>query len=149
MGWDHMVKRTALLFFVSIATSLTSSAQDAVPQSAWATALKGRWVFTSSVTGRGHRGDIDVKLRPPDTRGVQVGKISYDGQQTNDRCSTKAGFTSDYPVDVESVRTGDKYFLKFALNCQSARARDGLSGNSCEARTVLGQWTEMPATVLV
>jgi hypothetical protein len=82
-----------------------------------ATTLNGRWIFTSSVTGRGYRGDIQVKLGPADARGVQVGKISYDGQQTNDRCSTKSGFSSDKPVDVEAIRKGERYFLKFFLNC--------------------------------
>jgi hypothetical protein len=44
------------------------------------------------------------------------GRISYDGRQTNDQCSTKPLFI-DTPVEAEIIRVGKDYRISFSVNC--------------------------------
>ena len=78
--------------------------------------LKGEWRFENSSTGNKYRGDIEINLGIADDNGVYHGKVSYDGYQTNDGCSTKSGF-SDKPVDAEAIQVGNNYKVRFMLNC--------------------------------
>jgi len=81
------------------------------------TVLRGEWTFRSSFTHRHYSGDVEIRLGPADVAGVYHGKVSYDGQQTNDRCSTKSGFSSDEPVDAQVTREGNNLRVKFVLKC--------------------------------
>jgi hypothetical protein len=83
--------------------------------------LVGDWSFTNSNTGVHFKGDVKVMLTSVDSSGVMRGKISYDGRQTNDACSTRGVF-SDTPIDVEATKTPNEYRLVFSIKCASGES---------------------------
>lgn len=44
------------------------------------------------------------------------GRISYDGRQLNDVCST-VGLLTDKPVETEVIKSGNAYKVAFSVNC--------------------------------
>ena len=112
-----------MLLFIGFLSLSAAYAQEQVlkPTPQKNIVLKGKWTFTSSSSGNHYGGDIEIKLDPADDNGVYHGKVSYDGYQTDDGCSTKSGF-SDKPVDAETIRVGSNYRLRFTLNCPRGRS---------------------------
>lgn len=87
--------------------------------------LVGDWHFTNSTSGRKYGGDVKVTIDSIDGAGVMRGKVSYDGRQTNDMCSTRGVFSDD-PVPAEIIKADDSYRISFMVNCvkgQSPRLR--------------------------
>ena len=106
--------------------------------------LQGEWTFTNTRTGVNYGGPIEVQVNSIDAKGVMKGQISYDGRQTNDKCTTKALF-NDVPVDVEVIKSGTEYRLAYRLNCSvSPSPRDFSMTLSCNAEGVCSQPTERP-----
>ena len=88
--------------------------------------LVGDWNFVNSNTGVQFKGDVKVMLTSIDASGVMRGKVSYDGRQTNNACSTQGVF-SDTPIDIEATKTSNEYRLVFSIKCvsgESPRRRD-------------------------
>ena len=80
--------------------------------------LIGDWKFVNSNSGRNYGGDIEVTITSIDGNGIMRGRISYDGRQTNDQCSTKELF-SDKPVEAEIIKTNNEYRITFQVNCST------------------------------
>jgi len=78
--------------------------------------LVGNWQFVNSNTGRNYGGDIEVAITSIDGNGTMHGLISYDGRQTNDKCSTKELF-ADKPVEAEIIKANNDYRVTFQVNC--------------------------------
>jgi len=125
-----------LLFFA--AAALTLSSQFFVAELAAASEgsgqpaafkpfeLVGDWRFTNSNTGTRYGGAVKVLVTSADSSGVMRGKISYDGTQTNDVCSTR-GIFGDNPADVEVIKNVNEYNLIFNIKCsrgESPRVRN-------------------------
>ena len=112
-----LAAQTIVLAFASLSV-LPSLADDTVqrPEDFKPYKLVGDWKFISSNTGRNYSGDIEVVVNDIDSKGVMHGRMSYDGRQTNDQCSTKALFT-DEPVEAEIVKSGKDYRITFSVNC--------------------------------
>lgn len=79
--------------------------------------LTGKWTFTSSSSLRHYGGDIVLRLAAAEPDGTRRGWVSYDGRQTNDRCSTKSGFSADEPVDASASFEGSALIVQFLLRC--------------------------------
>ena len=88
--------------------------------------LVGDWNFVNSSTGTQFKGDVKITLTNVDSASVMRGKLSYDGRQTNDVCSTRGVF-SDTPIDIEVTKTSNEYLMSFIIKCaagESPRRRD-------------------------
>lgn len=87
--------------------------------------LVGGWDFTSGNSGRKYSGDVWIEVNAIAADGIMHGKVSFDGRQTNDNCSTRDVFKDD-PVDAEIRKTAVGYDVSFMLKCskgESLRAR--------------------------
>lgn len=103
-----------LLFFALVTTS--GLARENTPKASFLPyELLGDWQFTNT-NGVRYRGDVRVSVESGGGDGAMHGRISYDGQQTNDKCTTKPLFT-DLPVDVEAIKVDSGYRLAFQLKC--------------------------------
>lgn len=114
-----IIKLLLLLLTLFLGFLSTTYAQEPVMKSAPPDkiVLKGEWSFTNSSTGRHYGGDVEIRLGAADESGVYHGKISYDGRQTSQQCSTRSGFSPHKPVDARAVRVGDNYRVSFIVNC--------------------------------
>lgn len=79
-------------------------------------------------SGRKYSGDVRIDVNTIAANGIMQGKVSLDGRQTNDYCSTRGVFNDD-PVEAEIRKTSVGYDVAFMLKC--------LKGESPRAR----QWT--------
>lgn len=114
--------RTAMVLLVLLPAVPVVIAQDAASQ---ANAFRpyelvGEWQFTNT-NGVRYRGDIKVAIASADPNGVMRGRVSYDGRQTNDKCTTRPVVT-DAPVDAEVVRSDNGYRVTFQLTCLSGES---------------------------
>jgi len=86
--------------------------------------LVGAWNFTNSNTGARYGGDVAVDIKSMESNGSMRGLLSYDGTQTNDRCSTKTLFSND-PVEAEVQKIDGGYRVWFALKCATGQNQFG------------------------
>ena len=113
----HTSLAIAALLFALTCTGVAvadEKAEQAVPFKPFE--LVGNWQFTNTDTGVRYDGDIKVAVGSIDTNGAMRGRISYDGRQSNDNCTTKQLF-DDTPVDVEVVKANNDYLINFQLKC--------------------------------
>jgi len=114
-GFVHLT-----FLFVATLSTLPTFADDSPqnPDGFKPYKLVGNWQFHSSNSGRDFGGDIEVAIISIDSTGIMHGKISYDGRQTNDQCSTKELF-NDKPAEVEIIKTNNDYRITFQVNCKT------------------------------
>lgn len=104
--------------------------------------LVGGWDFTSINSGRKYSGDVRIEVNTFAANGVMQGKVSFDGRQTNDNCSTRGVFNDD-PVEADIRKTSVGYDVSFMLKClkgESPRARQwtlACEGDTCTRPEVL------------
>ena len=120
-----IVKRFAARIGFGVAWILVASAclaQDATPPNEVFKPFKlvGAWKFLNANTGASYGGDVEVAIDSIDGKGVMHGLTSYDGRQTNDKCSTKILFT-DKPVEAEISKTDNGYRITFEVGCSTGK----------------------------
>jgi len=104
--------------------------------------LVGGWDFTSASSGRKYSGDVWIEVNALAANGIMQGKVSFDGRQTNDNCSTRGVFNDD-PVEAEIRKTSVGYDVSFMLKClkgESPRSRQWTltcEGDTCTRPEVL------------
>ena len=81
----------------------------------------GAWFFKNSETGTEFKGDMKVVLTAVVEKkdgGISYsGLYSYDGRQTNNKCSTYGIFGGDKPVALRFDHKGEKVYLTLNLPC--------------------------------
>lgn len=82
----------------------------------------GRWEFKNTQSGTVYTGEMKIVLTekaPEAEQGVQSfkGKYSFDGRQTNDKCSTFGVFGTDKPIDLLWDQKGEDVVLTYELPC--------------------------------
>lgn len=121
----------------SVPLLLLSAAQAQAPDEFRPFKLVGDWKFQNARSGVNYRGDIEVSVSSRDPNGVMRGSISYDGRQTNEKCSTR-GLVNDTPVPAEIVRSDDTYRITFRVPCSVGESPRDMSwtltckGGVCE-----------------
>ena len=113
-----MLKLLLSALFVATAMFQPGAANEATvkPETFKPFELTGDWYFTNNNSGVRYGGDVKVSIVSIDATGVMRGKVSYDGRQTNDVCSTR-GLFSDDPVDAEVIRGANEYKISFNIKC--------------------------------
>jgi hypothetical protein len=106
--------------------------------------LVGEWKFQNRETGVKYGGEIAIDILRTGGNGAMQGLLSYDGRQTNDKCSTR-GLLSDTPVEAEVVKTQLGYQVTFRLNCASGESPRQFTWNlSCGSDGVCSEPTTRP-----
>lgn len=106
--------------------------------------LVGEWKFVNLNTGVNYGGAIEIDVNGIDGKGIMKGKISYDGRQTNDKCSTKTLF-SDQPVEAEIIKANADYRVTFQVPCATGASPRIFSWTLvCDANGLCSQPTVLP-----
>lgn len=121
------------------------SAQASAPlESFKAVKLIGEWQFQNRETGVKYGGEITIEILRAASTGAMQGLVSYDGRQTNDKCSTR-GLLSDTPAEAEVVNTQSGYQVAFRLKCASGESPRQFKWNlSCGSDGVCSEPTTRP-----
>jgi len=141
------MKRTLTSVFAALITyaPFVASAQaGAQPDGFKPVKLVGEWKFQNRETGVKYGGEIAIDILRAGGNGPMQGLLSYDGRQTNDKCSTR-GLLSDTPVEAEIVKTQLGYQISFRLNCASGESPRQFTWNlSCGNDGVCSEPTSRP-----
>lgn len=106
--------------------------------------LVGEWQFQNRETGVKYGGEIAIDILRAGSTGAMQGLVSYDGRQTNDKCSTR-GLLSDNPAEAEVVKTQLGYQVAFRLKCASGESPRQFKWNlSCGSDGVCSEPTTRP-----
>lgn len=107
------MKRTWVATLMSLAAAV-ATAQTAADSSSLR--LVGDWSFQNTQTKVKYGGAFEVVATSEPSPGRHAVRVTYDGRETNDRCSTKTAL-GETPVDGVLVKTDKGYDLEFILIC--------------------------------
>jgi hypothetical protein len=136
--------RKSSIAVAGMAAALTSStvlSQTAPPA---ALLLKGEWAFQNTQTKVKYGGPFEVYSISEAAPGRYAVRVSYDGRETNDKCSTR-GPLRDTPVEGVLSRSEGGYDLEFKLICPFGQSpRLFQYSLKCDAAGVCMQGTSRP-----
>ena len=136
--------RSALAVLLVCSPFVASSQGGVQPASFKPLKLVGEWKFQNRETGVKYGGAIAIDLLNVLANGSIKSLVSYDGRQTNDKCSTR-GLIADTPVDAEVVKTPLGYQVTFQLKCSIGESPRPFTWNlSCASDGVCSEPTTRP-----